>query len=343
MKIVYGVAGEGMGHAIRSKPIIEHLTKKHEVVVVTGGKSHPFLSKFFKTIEIPSLRISFSNNKIRPIRTFFNNIIRIPHYLKGYYSLFKHIKQFNPDVVISDFEPLTNYNSFIHKKPLISISNQQISTNTAIDKEGHALHRFFSNTIIKLFSPKADYYFIPTFFFPKVTKKNTFLFSPILRNEILNLNPSKGEHFLVYLSTEDNNSISFLKNTDLPFIVYGLNKEKKEKNVIFKKFSEKQFIKDMAYSKAVICNGGANTICEALYFHKPVLSIPIEGHHEQFLNAFYIEKLGFGHFAEKFNEGSLTHFVKNLRKYESKLKTYSGNGNSLLFKKLDYVLKNFKV
>ena len=44
MRILYGVVGEGMGHAMRSGVILDHLTKNHEVQVV--GESLPAASGF---------------------------------------------------------------------------------------------------------------------------------------------------------------------------------------------------------------------------------------------------------------------------------------------------------
>ena len=41
MNILYGVVGEGMGHATRSRVVIEHLrTKGHQVKVVVSGRAH---------------------------------------------------------------------------------------------------------------------------------------------------------------------------------------------------------------------------------------------------------------------------------------------------------------
>jgi uncharacterized protein (TIGR00661 family) len=44
-KILYGIAGEGMGHATRSLPIIEELSKKHNVVVATSSRAFEYIKK----------------------------------------------------------------------------------------------------------------------------------------------------------------------------------------------------------------------------------------------------------------------------------------------------------
>jgi uncharacterized protein (TIGR00661 family) len=38
MKILYGVVGEGMGHAMRSRVVLDHLTQQHDVQVVVSGR-----------------------------------------------------------------------------------------------------------------------------------------------------------------------------------------------------------------------------------------------------------------------------------------------------------------
>ena len=46
MKILYGVPREGMGHATRSKSVIQHLiAQQHEVCIVSSDRAFIFLKK----------------------------------------------------------------------------------------------------------------------------------------------------------------------------------------------------------------------------------------------------------------------------------------------------------
>src|SRR5262249_5645920 len=45
MRILYGVVGEGMGHAIRSRVILDELVQRHDVQVVVSGRAHDYLAK----------------------------------------------------------------------------------------------------------------------------------------------------------------------------------------------------------------------------------------------------------------------------------------------------------
>ena len=44
MKVLYGVNGEGMGHATRSEVVIDALLERHDVRVVAGGAAFKYLS-----------------------------------------------------------------------------------------------------------------------------------------------------------------------------------------------------------------------------------------------------------------------------------------------------------
>jgi len=50
MRILYGVTGEGMGHATRSSVILEHLTKEHDVHVVVSGRARDYLAQRFENV-----------------------------------------------------------------------------------------------------------------------------------------------------------------------------------------------------------------------------------------------------------------------------------------------------
>jgi len=123
-----------------------------------------------------------------------------------------------------------------------------------------------------------------------------------------------------------------LKLPNEKFYVFGFNKEEKYKNVELKKFSETEFIKLLADAKAVICNGGYSFISEAVYLHKPICSVPIANQIEQFINAAYVEKYGFGRAFQSFNTDNFKSFLYDLDLYTKNLKIYNQKGNEELFK-----------
>ena len=43
MRILYGVVGEGMGHAMRSRVVLDAPDRRHEVQVVVSGRAYDYL------------------------------------------------------------------------------------------------------------------------------------------------------------------------------------------------------------------------------------------------------------------------------------------------------------
>src|SRR5207253_10346711 len=99
----------------------------------------------------------------------------------------------------------------------------------------------------------------------------------------------------------------------LPCRVYGMRRDLKapevEGNLTFMPFSEAGFIDDLRTARAVIAGGGYTLMSEAVYLHKPLLSLPVEGQFEQVLNALYLEKLGYGQHAQALDSETLERFL----------------------------------
>ena len=109
-RILYGVAGEGMGHAIRSRVIIDHLSREHDVQVVVSGRAHDYLKARehdrLGVNRIWGLSIVYEDNEVQQLRTILSNVTGaftggLPKNARAYFDL---TTQFQPDVVVSDFE-----------------------------------------------------------------------------------------------------------------------------------------------------------------------------------------------------------------------------------------------
>lgn len=330
-RILYGVAGEGMGHAVRSKSILEELTKKHNVKVVSSGNAYTYLSKFFDVSKIGYFKIIYRNNKAANFLTFLNNFFVFPVIISKSWKIKKIIKEFKPGIIITDFEPFVVYFSLFKKIPVISIDNQHLIRKIKLYKlkKKYVVYRLITKIIILLFIIKANKYFITSFYNLKSYGEKFIIIKPILRKEIINAKHKKGKHILVYQTSKSNkNLITALTNVNENFIVYGFKEKKKIKNVVLKENDEKEFIKDLVSSKAVITNGGFTLITEALYLNKPILSIPVKKHFEQIFNALLIHKLNFGFFSEDSNKEVIDEFIKkipHIRNIQKKYKKYNNN------------------
>lgn len=347
MKILYGVVGEGMGHAMRSRVVLEHLVKQqHEVEIMASGRAVDFLSKRFEGVNrIHGLHMIYDENRVRKGKTLWSNVLSgatgIPKNIAAYFEL---ITEFRPEVVVSDFESWTYLYAKTHRLPILSIDNMQVinrCTHGPDILEGHRASFELTRAFIKSKLPFCDEYFVTTFFYPEIRKEHTRLFPPILRPEILAAKRSRGEHLLVYQTAEGNDTLAdTLRKTGLPCRIYGMRRGIKEDvvedNLSYRPFGEQTFIDDLASARAVIAGGGFTLMGEAVYLRKPMLAVPLEGQFEQVINARYLEKLGYGREAKTLDDPkTVFDFVEAIPGCEEKLASYAQDGNSLILRALD--------
>lgn len=351
MKILYGVPGEGMGHATRSKVIITHLLKNHDVRVVSSSRAFDFLEKQFpeRVYNIKGLNFVYEDGAIEKFKTFQKIVKNSPHDLLENLGVYKKIsREFVPDIVITDFETSSYLFGKYLNVPIIDIDNIQVLSRCKLEIKVPEEEKFNYNlakTICKYRVPGCDHYLLSTFFNPPVIKKNTELIPPILRNEIINAVPESGNHILVYqTSTSQNNLLNTLNEIkNERFIVYGCNMDMSEGYCTMKKFSEEGFIHDLTTAKAVITNGGYSLISEAVYLKKPVCSFPIKNQFEQYMNAAYIEKKSYGKHITEFTSENISLFLENLPKYQQSINQYRQDGNKEIFEKLDKLISGYKL
>jgi len=347
MKVLYGVVGEGMGHAMRSRVILEHLvSQEHDVEIMASGRAVDFLAKRFAGVNhIHGLHMIYEENRVRPVKTLWSNVLTgatgLPKNIAAYFEL---ITSFRPQAVISDFESWTYLYAKTHRLPILSIDNMQIINRCTLPKEiveGHAAEFQFTKTFIKGKLPWCDAYFITSFFRPPTRKEKTGLFPPILRPEILSAKRRKGEHLLVYTTGEGNDTFATtLAKTGIESRIYGMRRDLKEEvvegNLRFQPFSEDKFIDDLASSRAVIAGGGFTLMGEAVYLQKPMLAVPLARQFEQVLNARYLECEGFGRAADTLDDPkTVLDFIEAIPACEAKLAGYAQDGNKEILVALD--------
>lgn len=340
-RIIYGVSGEGSGHATRSKEILSRLVRNHDVKVLAYGKSYELLKDFFDTHKIYGLHLYYRAGSVDYLETALSNLRRLPAELGGTRrEVDELVKQFKPQVVISDFEPVSGLLARWNRLPLISLDNQHIFTNCEVKYPARFKKEALVNRlVIAAYLPKISETLITCFYHPEIIKKDTYLFPPILREKILKIKPVEGRHILVYQTASGDDSITrVLKKCPGEFVFYGCNKELRDGNVTYRKFSENGFIKDLAGCRAVICNGGLSLMCEALHLGKPILSVPIAGQFEQIANAYYLNKLGYGKYCATLTALKVKKFMADIPGYERQLKTYPRTDCSAIAAKVEELI-----
>ena len=238
-------------------------------------------------------------------------------------------------MVISDFESFSYLVGRALRLPIISLDNIQIVNRCEHDPAllaGHEADFDLIRAIVEAKLPRCYHYLITTFFFPPVRLPRTTLVAPVLRPEILSARPEAGEHLLVYQTATTHRALpSVLKRLGLPTRIYGLRRDLTEEvveaNLSYRPFSEGRFIDDLRTARAVVAGGGFTLMSEAVYLHKPLLAVPVQGQFEQVLNALYLQHLSYGRYAPTLSESALVGFLDNLPAFDHALRRVEQDGN----------------
>jgi len=341
-RILYGLASEGMGHAIRSKVVLSRLAGEYELMIVCAGRAYKTISaQFDNTHEIVGTTMAYRNNALDFLGTVGENLKNAPKAIaRNAKALWTAFTKFKPDLVITDFESLVSLYADLTHVPMISIDNMQAIDKCEIEFPERLQPVFLvTKKIVHDRVPRAAHYIITTFFDAPVRDKyrdKVSLVPPILRDEILKAEVSRGDHVLVYQTSQSAVGLpDILKAAGGNFLVYGFNRDEDDGRVIYRSFDETRFVRDLASCRAVYINGGYTTMGEALYLGKPILSAPIGNHFEQILNGIYVEKMGFGKLLEENSLEGLKEFLGNIDKYSAVLGKLTQDGNSALYEALE--------
>lgn len=344
--IFYCICGEGMGHAIRSSVIIDRIKDKYDVYIFSSDRAYKYLNeKFDNVYKIGGFNTVYINNKVNNTKTLINALKRNPLNIKeGYEELYKKARKLSPDVIVTDFEIYSTMVSKLLSIPLISLDNIHMITQTAIDyPPKHQGEMLKAKGVIKSYVIKPKIHILTSFFYPKIKpKKRAVLYPPVIREDILKLEPTIEDHIIVYQTSKESvKLVEQLKSLNEKFIVYGFNKDEVDKNLTYKLFNENEFYNDLASAKAVICNGGFTFISEAISLKKPIYSVPAIGNFEQTLNGFYVQKLGYGEYHEEMSPKKVEKFLKRLPKYQEKLAKVKKTNNDGIVNELIYRIEKY--
>ena len=338
--ILYGVNGEGAGHSTRAREILSHLVAQgHRVYVASFDRGMQNLKGDFDVTEIYGFRFAYVNNRVRYKRTIAKNLITVPQAAKSLTQLKHLIDEREIGLVITDFEPLTCHIG--HKKdlPVISIDNQHCLTNAVVSyPRKYRRDAAAAKLVTKLMTPRADAYLVISFFTAPIRKRNTFLFPPLLRQEILEARPTEGDHVLVYVTSPAPALAKILRSVRCRFIAYGFGREGPDANILYKKPSLDGFFADLVSARAVVANSGFSLVTEALHLAKPYLAVPVSHQFEQIFNAYWLEKSGYGAYWEELSKECVESFLYNLPHYREALAQYPRQGNGALLAKLDALI-----
>ena len=232
-RIIYAVAGEGFGHASRAHLVGQRfLDAGHEVLFVASNRALLYLRQYYgeRVKEIFGLTFDYSKGYVDPVATVWKNLVQLPQGHRINRELFEQVyRPFEPDLVVTDFEPFSGWWAWRNRVPFISIDNEHLLTMCSLDHKLRDVLRAFERdgggAVPLLRSPGLRHdQLLPD---AAASSRAAVLAPPIVRPAIARLPPSDAGHIVVYATTgthEQQWRDVLGRFAPQKFHVYGFNK-----------------------------------------------------------------------------------------------------------------------
>lgn len=283
MKILYAVQGTGNGHLSRAMDVVPCLQRRAVVDVLVSGIQADLKLPFPVKYRMHGLSFIFGKKGgVDLWKTFMSSTVR------------RLIHEVNTvpiedyDLIINDFEPISAWACHTRDKECIGLSHQAATMDAQAPrpKEQDMLGKF----IMRNYAPASINY---GFHFKPY---NNRIFTPVIRQQVRQLDVSDHGHFTVYLPAYDDARLlkELMRFPDTQWHVFSKHNKTpfERRNVRMQPIANEAFIQSMATSAGVLCGAGFETPAEALFMKKKLLVVPMKNQYEQHLNAAALEEMG---------------------------------------------------
>lgn len=283
MKIFYAVQATGNGHIARAKELVPYLQRYGRVDVFLSGNNCNL------KVDLP---VKYQSNGVS---LFYGNRGGLDYWkMAKELSLLNIIKEASAlpvhqyDLVINDFESITSLACKIKQVPSIAFGHQASFKSKLTPRPNKK--DWIGELILNNYATANKYIGL------HFEQYDDFIYSPIIKEQVLSANPKNLGHISVYLSHYSDEVVAGYLNK-LPNQLFHLF-SKKEKtvnqrgNIIYMPIDNALFTQSMINATGVITGAGFETPAEALYLNKKLLCVPIKGQYEQLCNAAALKNFG---------------------------------------------------
>ena len=295
-RILYGVQGDARGHLNRSLTVAE-LLRGHEILFVGAGVVAEVRDLGFAYEPMPMFGTELRRGRVDVGATVAGWTRALTGYSASINRLERIIRNFDPALIITDYEFFTPRAARKAGRPCISLDHQHVLTRTRHEPPpGQRLNRIITETCIRVVSAPVSRHFITSFHRPPVKDSGRDeLFGTLVRNDVLPLIPRIDGHAVVYIRGGNPDTLlRVLGGRRREYRVYGFGARPGQGNVRFRPASRQAFLEDLASAAYVFSNGGHGLLSEALHLGKPVLCVPTRLFYEQLWNGHHLHTLGYG-------------------------------------------------
>lgn len=338
MKYLFIVQGEGRGHLTQAISLAEMLRRHgHEVVEVLVGKSRlRDVPAFFRermgghvrVYDAPSLIFKKDRKHIDKFKTFLYNTNprKLHKFGESVELIHRRIKANKPDVVVNFHEILPGfmYLRFRVHIPFVNIGHQYLLKHPDYrfgkdDSQNMMLLRF--HTLLSGIG--ASRLLALSFYEMKnCPREKIVVMPPLLRQEVLELNPSEEDYILGYMLNQGYAAEVRKWHEEHPDVKLHFFWDKKDApeewvvddTLTLHRINDEQFLRYMENCRGYITTAGFESVCEALFMNKPVMLIP--AHMEQEINAKDAASINGGIIGENFDLSRLLEYMRNKRDFD---------------------------
>ncbi|HEY4259708.1 MAG TPA: glycosyltransferase family protein, partial [Schlesneria sp.] len=294
-RIFYSMAGEGRGHAVRVRTLVEHLRHEHELVLFAPDEAYDFLVKSYgddcavenvRLLRIPGIKFHYTGGKLDLLKSIGHGLNYARRELPTLVNAFcRRIDAEQPDLCISDFEPSLPRAARKMGVPLMSIDHQHVLLAYDLKTLPLLLRRYawWMSWSIRYYYGSGPYQAVTSSFYTPPLKagfENVQQVGPMLREDLVATVPQQGDFLLSYLRMNTPPRVlETLAACDWDVRVYGLGELPRQGRITFHAIDEQRFVNDLANCAALVSAAGNQLLGEALYLGKPVFAIPEEMHH----------------------------------------------------------------
>ena len=234
----------------------------------------------------------------------------------------RELREFQPDVFVTAYEPFSMVASHVLGRPLVSMDNQNELLHIKAPKGADRFAFWLARLATRVCTHGARFYVVKSFTKPHQDDERVRFVSPIIQREIRELRPVTGPHVLVYLTKENPALIALLKSMDGTFRIYCNNRVGEDGNLSYRAQGA-TFLRDLCECRAIIGTTGFSLVADSIYLRKPYFGVPLRKQFEQTHNAHFLANSGLGEFSENPTREQIKAFFSNLQIYRQRLEDFA--------------------
>lgn len=341
--LIYGVNGDGRGHAARAIVLAPYLRDHFQLVFHSSQDALVLLRQYFQGqddisfVEIPGTHWVYRHQGISPWRSVLHFLVQVLWvFPRKARKLIRCWREMPPVGVISDLEPVVARAAAFAGLPLVALSHQHAMAMMDPSRLGlWPIQQWIYRLYAWLNTPQFRALVISSFFQLPLRSRHAdvLVVGGLIRPECLRLShlPLKdGGAPLVYLrrNSPHREVLIGLQMLAPEAVVFGLNDPQKgaEFKLRFRPVDPATFLDCLVEAPYLVAAAGHQLLCEAMELKKPVLALYERAHDEQRLNARMWERSGYGMAVEieRFQAKHLQLFIDSLPHYRQALAQRAG-------------------